>query len=172
MTLNFMKLFHSFALLIVAAAFKAAALGNPVDHTSKAPRYSFTDSLVEQERQLKENPLLQRFRELRRKQQNDPHTPRYHFSSPGKLIATLFFAIACTTAPAAEIGKANPSEEDGVLVLENTLLRVAVSPIGARGELARQSAAARGREEPALCWWIESGPLRPDAESRRNERPL
>ncbi len=54
----------------------------PRDYTSKAPRYTFADSLAEQETQLKDNPLLLHFREMRRKQQSDPHTPRYHFSSP------------------------------------------------------------------------------------------
>ena len=49
-----------------------------------------------------------------------------------KLIVTLFASLVFTTAPAAETGKTNPSEQDGVLVLENALLRVAVSPIGAR----------------------------------------
>jgi beta-fructofuranosidase len=52
------------------------------DYTSKVPRYTFGTALAEQEAQLRDNPLLARFRESRRRLAADPHRPRYHFTSP------------------------------------------------------------------------------------------
>ncbi len=52
------------------------------DYESKVPKYTFANTLAEQERQLKNNPLLERFRESRKKLLKDPHHPRYHFVSP------------------------------------------------------------------------------------------
>lgn len=52
------------------------------NYASKAPRFAFASTLPEQERQLAANPLLAKYRELRRRQAADPHTPLYHFSSP------------------------------------------------------------------------------------------
>lgn len=69
-------------LISLACALTLGAAEKPRDYTSKAPRFSFANSLPEQEQQLQTNPLLGRFRELRQKQAADPHSPRYHFSSP------------------------------------------------------------------------------------------
>jgi beta-fructofuranosidase len=77
-----MKKWTYIAALLLATLAEVAAQEQPRDYTSKAPRFTFADSLAEQESQLKNNPLLLRFREARRKQQGDPHAPRYHFSSP------------------------------------------------------------------------------------------
>ena len=52
------------------------------DYTSRVPKYTFANTLEEQEAQLKDNPLLVRFAESRRKLAADPHLPRYHFVSP------------------------------------------------------------------------------------------
>ena len=49
---------------------------------SKVPKYTFANTLAEQEKQLKTNPLLERFRASRKKLVKDPHHPRYHFVSP------------------------------------------------------------------------------------------
>ncbi len=43
-----------------------------------------------------------------------------------------FTALLCAIASAAQTGNTTPSEQDGAMVLENDLLRVAVSPVGAR----------------------------------------
>ena len=66
----------------VLMAFCATAADKPRDLTSRAPKFTFANGLQEQEAQLKENPLMQRFREARRQQTNDPFKPLYHFSSP------------------------------------------------------------------------------------------
>ena len=52
------------------------------DRASLAPRYSFADTLAEQEAQLSDNPMLQRMAESRRAMEGDPHRPLYHFVSP------------------------------------------------------------------------------------------
>jgi len=52
------------------------------DYTSKVPQYTFATTLAEQEAQLADNPLMQRFRESRRKLAADRWRPLYHFVSP------------------------------------------------------------------------------------------
>lgn len=52
------------------------------DHTSRAPRYTFANDLPAQQAQLRDNPLLQRFRESRQKLATDRYRPAYHFSPP------------------------------------------------------------------------------------------
>lgn len=53
-----------------------------IDYTSKVPQFTFPTTLEEQEEALKTNPLLQRFKESRKKLAEDPHLPLYHFVSP------------------------------------------------------------------------------------------
>jgi len=61
-----------------AAARTPARRGGP----SKVPKFTFADTLAEQEKQLETNPLLKRFRISRKKLIKDPHHPLYHFVSP------------------------------------------------------------------------------------------
>ena len=51
-------------------------------NASPVPKYTFSHTLEEQEKELANNPLLKRFHESRAKLLKDPHYPRYHFSSP------------------------------------------------------------------------------------------
>src|SRR4051794_24770039 len=60
----------------------AARADPPRNYTSQVPKFTFAEDLPTQESQLKENPLIQRFRQGRRKLAADPFTPAYHFSSP------------------------------------------------------------------------------------------
>lgn len=53
-----------------------------MDYASPVPKYTFSDTLAEQEKQLANNPLLERFRVSREKMKNDPHLPLYHFTAP------------------------------------------------------------------------------------------
>ena len=55
---------------------------NQEDYTSSVPRYTFADTLEEQEAQLKSNPLLQRFKETRDNFSGNPHRPIYHYINP------------------------------------------------------------------------------------------
>ncbi|MFH0797737.1 MAG: glycoside hydrolase family 32 protein [Candidatus Omnitrophota bacterium] len=52
------------------------------EFVSSVPKYTFSDALQEQEAQLKENPMMQRFAVSRQKMSGDPYRPIYHFVSP------------------------------------------------------------------------------------------
>jgi len=52
------------------------------DYTSKVPHFTFANTLEEQEAQLKNNPLMKRFAESRKRMADDPWRPLYHFVSP------------------------------------------------------------------------------------------
>ncbi|NQU42478.1 glycoside hydrolase family 32 protein [bacterium] len=52
------------------------------DLTSLAPKFTFAESLKEQEAELAENPMMERFRESRRSLAADRYRPLYHFTSP------------------------------------------------------------------------------------------
>lgn len=52
------------------------------DYTSKVPKYVFSNTVSEQENQLKTNPLMIRFAESRKRQAVDRFRPIYHFVSP------------------------------------------------------------------------------------------
>jgi beta-fructofuranosidase len=52
------------------------------DYTSKVPHRIYAETLAEQEAQLAEDPILQRFRVSRAELVKDPHHPRYHLVSP------------------------------------------------------------------------------------------
>ncbi len=51
-------------------------------YESQVPKFTFPNTLDEQEKQLKSNPLLERFRKSREEMQKDPYLPLYHFTSP------------------------------------------------------------------------------------------
>lgn len=53
-----------------------------LDYTSRVPKFTFADTLAEQEAQLAENPLVKRFAESRRQLAEDALRPLYHFVSP------------------------------------------------------------------------------------------
>jgi len=52
------------------------------DNTSHVPKYTFADTLEEQEAQLKTNTIILRFIESRKKFAGDRYRPIYHFVSP------------------------------------------------------------------------------------------
>ncbi len=73
-----------FMLLSVSMALAEAKpkKKKPVSYESPVPRFTFAETLAEQEKQLTQNPLLERFRVSRAKILKDPHHPIYHFTSP------------------------------------------------------------------------------------------
>lgn len=71
-----------FTLLLSFAGRKAGGQTISTDYTSKVPQFTFAATLAEQENQLKSNPLILRFIESRKKMENDPFRPIYHFVSP------------------------------------------------------------------------------------------
>ena len=56
--------------------------GSRTAPTSRVPKYTFADTLGEQEAQLKTNPLILRFIESRKKMAGDPYRPIYHYVNP------------------------------------------------------------------------------------------
>lgn len=54
----------------------------PSDTTSRVPAFTFGSTLAEQEAQLKDNPLIARFGESRKRLSADRYRPLYHFVSP------------------------------------------------------------------------------------------
>jgi len=64
------------------AFFKCAAQADQPPYISPVPKFTFANTLAEQEEQLKTNPLLLRFAASRKRQSTDPYRPLYHFVSP------------------------------------------------------------------------------------------
>jgi len=56
--------------------------GQVPDNTSRCPKYTFANTLKEQEAQLKTNPLMLRFAESRKNRAVDRFRQTYHFTSP------------------------------------------------------------------------------------------
>jgi len=80
-------LFAGMAIAILSATLAAPARRSLAeqkkpDYTSRVPKFTFADTLAEQETQLKTNPLVLRFAESRRKMASDRHRPIYHYVNP------------------------------------------------------------------------------------------
>ncbi|MCH8296228.1 glycosyl hydrolase family 32 domain protein, partial [Candidatus Poribacteria bacterium] len=56
------------------------------DYTSLVPKYTFADTLEEQEAQLETNPLMQRLIASRKSMAGDPHRPIYHYINPEHVL--------------------------------------------------------------------------------------
>ena len=56
------------------------------DYTSRVPRYSFPETLAEQEAALATNPLMARLIASRRTYAGDPHRPHYHYVNPEAML--------------------------------------------------------------------------------------
>ena len=81
--INFIVVTSCLASFALAGSIIAADTdGKPRDLKSRAPKYTFASDLSAQETQLRENPLMQRFRDARRKAAGDAFRPAYHFASP------------------------------------------------------------------------------------------
>ena len=52
------------------------------DRASLAPRYTFAETLAEQESQLRDNPMVRRMAASRKAMEGDPHRPLYHYVNP------------------------------------------------------------------------------------------
>ena len=56
------------------------------DYTSRVPKYTFPDTLEDQEAALATNPLMQRLIEYRKSYAGDPHRPLYHYVNPEAML--------------------------------------------------------------------------------------
>lgn len=74
----------SFAIAFFIVLKMGEALGqdSPAHNISKVPKYTFANSLEEQEAQLKANPLMLRLMESRKKLADDKFRPIYHYVNP------------------------------------------------------------------------------------------
>ena len=52
------------------------------DYSSLVPKYTFSNTLKEQEREIADNPLLKRMLKVRESQAGEPHRPIYHYVNP------------------------------------------------------------------------------------------
>ena len=52
------------------------------DNISLVPKFQFSTTLEQQERELITNPLLQRMKQVRKSLENDPYRPIYHYVNP------------------------------------------------------------------------------------------
>jgi beta-fructofuranosidase len=73
--------------LLIASSFALSvgtsfAQADQPPYLSAVPKYTFATTLTEQENQLKDNPLLKRFADSRRRQSSDRYRPLFHFVSP------------------------------------------------------------------------------------------
>ena len=72
----------TFVGLVMFGYQQAIAQANQPPYESPVPKFTFPNTLTEQENELKANPLLKRFADSRKKQSADRYRPLYHFVSP------------------------------------------------------------------------------------------
>lgn len=71
------------SLIIICVVSKDARCEQlPLGRTSSAPKYTFSEKLQEQEKELEANPLMKRFAQSRINLSSDPHRPYYHYVNP------------------------------------------------------------------------------------------
>jgi beta-fructofuranosidase len=76
------NLYFALGLCLVFTSIASHAQRDEPPYLSPVPKFTFARTLAEQEAQLKDNPLLKRFAESRKRQAADPYRPIYHFVSP------------------------------------------------------------------------------------------
>ncbi len=78
------KIMVSIALVCmgILGYYPSAGQADQPPYVSAVPKFTFAGTLSEQEKQLKENPLMLRFAASRKKQAADRFRPIYHFVSP------------------------------------------------------------------------------------------
>lgn len=88
--LKIFKLVHVTVLLVVLLPcqhFAQAVLKvEKGPYPSSTPQYNFSSTLEEQEAELKENPLVLRFKKSRERLATDRYRPLYHFVSPENML--------------------------------------------------------------------------------------
>ncbi len=70
------------AILFLLRYYPSSGQADKPPYISPVPRSTFGTTLEDQEKQLKNDPLVLRFAESRKKQSKDPYRPIYHFVSP------------------------------------------------------------------------------------------
>jgi len=73
-------------LIFLIGTEQTGAQSNQPPYFSPVPKSTFSKSLERQEKELRENVLMKRFAESRKKQVSDRYRPVYHFVSPESLL--------------------------------------------------------------------------------------
>lgn len=76
------NLYITLGLWMAFGSFSSYAQRDEPPYESPVPKFTFGHTLAEQEAQLKDNPLMKRFAESRKRLAADPYRPLYHFVSP------------------------------------------------------------------------------------------
>src|SRR3990170_1778455 len=71
---------------VLMAGLGSYAQPDRTPYVSAAPKFTFGETLAEQEEELRSNPLIQRFAESRKRQASDKFRPIYHFVSPESML--------------------------------------------------------------------------------------
>lgn len=77
---NILALCYFFFLILLAGHSQAQTKKD--DNSSKVPKYTFSTTMEDQQKELEANPLMQRFDESRKKLNEDPYRPIYHYVNP------------------------------------------------------------------------------------------
>jgi beta-fructofuranosidase len=72
----------SFLLAISLGYLQSFGQADQPPYVSAVPKFTFAETLEEQEQQLKDDPLMRRFTASRKRQAADKYRPIYHFVSP------------------------------------------------------------------------------------------
>lgn len=72
----------SFSLFVLFGNSISYGQADKPPFTSAVPKFTFSNTLAEQEKELESNPIIKRFAESRAKLNEDPYRPIFHFSSP------------------------------------------------------------------------------------------
>ena len=78
--------FISISLFDLRAQTSAKRIYEEGPYPSHTPKYLFSEKIEEQEIQLKNNPLIKRFKKSRERYSSDPYRPIYHFVSPENML--------------------------------------------------------------------------------------
>ena len=73
---------RKFVSLLAFFCLATTLLAQPNNYKSKVEKYTFSNELSKQEKELKTNPMLKYYAEKRKESSKDPHLPIFHFSSP------------------------------------------------------------------------------------------
>jgi beta-fructofuranosidase len=82
MTMSKTMLVSALVFITTLGCFQSFSQANEPPYVSPVPKFTYAETLAEQEAQLKTDPLVQRFADSRKKLASDKYRPIYHFVSP------------------------------------------------------------------------------------------
>lgn len=73
-------------ILVLLGSYTLYGQADKPPYISAVPKFTFSKTLVEQEQELKTNPIVERFADSRKKLSKDRYRPIYHFCGPEGFI--------------------------------------------------------------------------------------